>query len=368
MVLYSHSIVSDTQDTMQIIPIKIERKIARIQQIWIGIRNSSKQVYVHQRIDEYRSMWKAAADAMEADFKILANDIWEIEKNKKKTRINNDLMEFDNPVTLQMAGRKPLLYRLLEEGGLNVPPYQEFFWNQLDIPNSFLERFPKGCVVKPANGTSSGQGVSTHLQTPKEVHKASVLASLYCKDLLIEPMIPGECYRLLVLNGEVVHATCRRGLRMVGDGKSTVSELIQSENRRRKENPMLDVAIDRDLIFTLSYQDLSMQAVLPDGKMFLVKSVNDPQRNFIEVRTVYNETVTDIVCDSLKEDAIQAAKILGSTFAGVDFITVDASVPLAISGGSINEVNTTPGMHHHYDKDAEAYPKVAVKVLKYLLK
>jgi cyanophycin synthetase len=32
---------------------------------------------------------------------------------------------------------------------------------------------------------------------------------------------------------------------------------------------------------------------------------------------------------------------------GLDLICSDISIPLGESGGAINEINTTPGLHHH---------------------
>ncbi|UCE25328.1 MAG: hypothetical protein JSU74_04595, partial [Candidatus Zixiibacteriota bacterium] len=88
----------------------------------------------------------------------------------------------------------------------------------------------------------------------------------------------------------------------------------------------------------------------------------------VEVRTVYNETVTDAVSDSMVKAAEKAAGIIGSRFVGVDFIVTDGSVSLEESGGIINELNTTPGLHHHYDPEREEFPGPALKALQALLK
>ena len=54
--------------------------------------------------------------------------------------------------------------------------------------------------------------------------------------------------------------------------------------------------------------------------------------------------------------------------AGVDVITPDPSRPLVESGGVINEVNGTPGLHHHYlVADPVAATRVAIPVLERLL-
>ena len=347
--------------------LKIERQLARIHDIMRSYLKLPTQVYVRDRIAEYRNMWHAVAEAEKAEFKVLAEDIWDIELNGRRTRIKNDILEFDNPVTLEIAGRKPVIYQMLRESGLRVPPHLAYRYDHLENAAAFLKRFPAGCVIKPANGTSSGQGVTTHIRSLREVRRASILASLYCKDLLIEPMIGGECYRLLVLDGRVIHAVCRQGYRLKGDGVATVAELIRQENGKRAQKGLPLLTIDRDCHFSLSYQDLALSAVPEKDRQFIIKSVDGATRKFVEVRTVYNTTVTDRVCSALVDNAVAAAKVIRSRFVGVDFITVDATQPLEKTGGFINEVNTTPGLHHHYDLTTEKYPAVARDILRALL-
>lgn len=346
---------------------QLQRLFARVQKMWEMKRPSARQVYVQDRVSEYREIWRAVAESVGARFSILQDSVWEIELNGKKTRIKIDLVEFDNPVTLEIAGMKPLVYKMFSERGLQVPDHQVYQLDDLDRAYEFLNRHPRGCVVKPANGTSSGRGVSTHIMTSRELRKASILASLYGAELLIEPMIPGECYRLLVLDGEVIHAVRRRGPRVVGDGLSTLADLIVFENECRTQRSENILDFDQDLFFTLGYQNLTLESVPSKGQIVIVKSVNDPYRKRVEVRTVYNEAVTDMICESLREDAASAAGILNSRLVGVDFITVDPTVPLAKSGGVINEVNTTPGLHHHYDSKREPYPEAAIRVVRALL-
>ena len=348
--------------------LQLERLLARLRRSWDFKRNPSKQLYVQDRVSEYREMWRAVAEKIGANFTLLTDDLWEMRLNGKKTRILNYKMEFDDPVILEMAGNKPLVYRLLREKGLRVPDHEVFRLDDLDRAEAFLSRHPKGCVVKPANGTSSGLGVTTHILTRHEVRKAAILASLYDSELLIEAMIPGESYRLLVLDGEVIHAVHRRGPRLVGDGISSVAELIRAENRRRTERGEDILGTDRDCRFTLDHQNLSLSSIPSKGQGFVAQSVNDPRQRRVEVRTVYNEAVTDLVCDALKENAESVAESLRSRFIGVDVITTDPTVPLEKSSGAIIEANTTPGLHHHYDLRREKYPEPALRVIQALLR
>jgi cyanophycin synthetase len=347
--------------------LKVERLLMRLRKQLIEYTGLSKQVYFHHRVAEYREMWRALAAAAGGTFTELGADIWQVDVDSVRTRIHNHEMEFDNPVVLALAGRKTAVHRLLAADGLAVPEYAVFTLAELEIAQRFLDTHPKGCVVKPANGYG-GQGVTTHVQQARDLRRAALLASLYDYELMIEAQIPGESYRLLVLEGRVVHAVCRRGPRVTGDGTSTIRQLIEGANVARQREREAAIDLDRDCVFTLEYQGLRADSVPAFGQQVIVKSVNDPVRKYAEVRTVYNDVVTNSIGQSIRQNAERAAALVGSEFLGVDVITVDPSVPLHQSGGVINEVNTTPALHHHYEAAREPYPRVAMLALDALLR
>jgi cyanophycin synthetase len=347
--------------------IKLQRTALRLRKLVVDWAGWSKQVYFEHRVDEYRTMWRGVAAAEGATFTELARGLWQLELGGHRMRVLNHELEFDNPVTLGLAGRKTVVHRLLGEAGLAVPEHAVFSLHDMGNARRFVDAHPQGCVIKPAGGYG-GKGVTTHVQHVSEVRRAAVLASLYDTQLLIEAQIPGESYRLLVLEGKVVHAVCRRGPRLQGDGVSMVSQLIEVENGRRTSRRIPPLDIDRDCIFTLKYQGLTVDSIPAAGRTVLVKSVNDTARKYVEVRTVYTDPVNDLVCDSIRRDAETAARLVGSEFLGVDVITPDPSVPLRQSGGVVNEVNTTPALHHHYDAAREAYPEAAVLAFRALIR
>ena len=347
--------------------IKLQRTALRLRKTVVDWAGWSKQVYFEHRVAEYRNMWRNVAAAEGASFTELARDLWQIDLGDHRLRILNHELEFDNPVILGLAGRKTVVHRLLAGANLAVPTYATFSLETLDVARRFVEAHPGGCVIKPAGGYG-GKGVTTHVEHLSEVRAAAVLASLYDSELLIEVQIPGESYRLLVLEGKVIHAVCRRGPRIHGDGISTLRDLLRSENRRRQKAGQSALDIDRDCAFTLRYQRLTIDSVPEAGRAVLIKCVNDTARKYVEVRTVYTDSAMDVICDSIRRDAETAARLVGSDFLGVDVITPDPSIPLHQSGGVINEVNTTPALHHHYDLQRETYPEAARLVFRALMR
>jgi cyanophycin synthetase len=347
--------------------IALQLSALRLQKRIVDRAGLSRQIYLPQRVAEYREMWRQVAATQDGVFTELASDLWQIDVGERRVRFLNYMLEFDDPVTLGLAGRKSVVHRLLGAAGLPVPEHAIFTLDQLAVAREFVQQHPQGSVIKPAGG-NGGKGVTTHVLSPGEVRRAAIRASLYDRDLLVERMIPGESYRLLVLEGKVIDAVTRRGPRIEGDAVSTVRQLLDAENSRRKAARLSPLDVDRDLLFTLGYQALTLESRPEMGRMVLVKSINDPRGRSVEVRTVYTEAANDLVCDSIRQDAETAAQVIRSDFLGVDVITTDPSVPLRESGGVINEVNTTPALHHHYDAGRQAYPEVAVLALQALLK
>jgi D-alanine-D-alanine ligase-like ATP-grasp enzyme len=344
-------------------------KIRRIIRGKLGLQ---KTEYVWERLDYYRKMWRNGAREIGADYKELSDNTWEISLEGKLTRIAGWLVELDNPVTLNIAGNKILSYRLLEDAGLEVPPYRVFGIDNLEKVKEFMHEHKGMFVVKPAIGTASGRGVTTHIQNYKDARKAAALAAGYGSEkLLIEKLIPGEVYRLLYVGGELLFASRRNGIWLKGDGRSTIEELIATENRSRlpkKKDAASPISYDLDMKATLDVQGLTLKSVIDADRRVLTKSIDNKVTDKEEIRTVYDENVTHLIGSQLREEGAKAARAVRSDFLGVDIITRDMTVGLAEGGGIVGEVNTTPGMHHHINlKNSEQTPSAVQHVLRYLL-
>lgn len=332
------------------------------------ITGHQTSVYVWKRTDWYREMWRQAAEALGAEFLPHTTSIWRVKLAGKSVFMDNHAIGYDNPIALRVAGHKPLTYRLLMEADIPVPEHLVFRCDQLDLARAFLADHDGPFVVKPAVGSSAGIGVTTHIRNYDECLKAIALASLYDNQVILERFIPGEVYRLLVLDGEVIAASRRDGIRHRGDGKKNCREFIMQGKEASPAEPTGSsrslAPDDRDIAVTLAAQGLNLESVPEAGSQFLLRSSPEVGAGYKEVRTIYTTAVLDEICDDLKTKAGEACKAIGTQLAGVDMITMDPTRPLKDSGGKVGELNTTPGLHHHYDLIGSAPDdKPAVKVL-----
>jgi cyanophycin synthetase len=270
----------------------------------------------------------------------------------------------DHPATLRFTRTKPLALKSLSDHDIAIPPYCEYNLNETQSAHDFLHRHGV-CVVKPADG-AGGDGVTTNVRTSRDLNLSSIFASYFCNQLLIEKQVTGESYRLLYLDGKLIDAIWRRSPSVMGDGKSTIRELIRQENQRRVEaagkEGLTGLSIDADCRSTLRKQELKLGDVPNEGVKVMVKqgSNNNSTRE--------NESVLPLICDEVVEEGARAAEILGVQLAGVDIMTPDPSRSLHDAEGAIHEVNVCPGLHFHYMVcNPHQAVDVAVPILKRLL-
>jgi cyanophycin synthetase len=314
----------------------------------------------------YLAIWTDAAAELGAEAERLADGFLELRKAGAAARVRDEFQTLDPGEAVRLAFDKPRVQRMLLEKGLPVPDHVETNFSDLDAALRFLERARGPCVVKPARGTGAGHGVTSGIRARSELLRASVRASRNDPQVLIERQAPGDMYRFLFLDGELLDVVRRLPPRVAGDGESTIADLIAKENASRLQGRgrlgLHLIGIDLDCILALERQGLRLSSVPPAGAVLTVKAVvsqNGPRDN---------ETVREPISDELLASAAAAVEVVGLRAAGVDVVAPDLSRSLTGSGGVILEVNGRPGLHHHYHVANPARAtRVAVPILRELL-
>lgn len=296
----------------------------------------------------YRHAWQEAAEVVGGRWIARSAAVAEIASPRGRLRVANNVTSLDDAATLLLAGDKPAVYRLLAKAGVAVPRHIVLPASKTDrLAEVFATLIPP-LVVKPAADTGSGHGVSTNVMTRWQLRHAFAWACAFGERVLIERQIEGQCFRILLLDGEVLDTVLRHRVGVVGDGRSTVRALIAVENRLRLESGIERAQVlvrrDPDLVGTLSRQGLRLSSRPPAGsKVELKRVVNDN-------RAEENEAADGVLCPAILDAARHAAQEIGVRLAGVDVICCDPSQPLERSGGAVIEVNATPGFYYHYHR------------------
>ena len=211
-------------------------------------------------------------------------------------------------------------------------------------------------VVKPSDG-NHGRGVFTNLTTREEIETAFSVAQDEGSEVIVERFIPGNEHRLLVVGGRMVAASRGETAQVVGDGKSTVLELIElqlnSDPRRgnSEDHPLNRVRLDSAARLEVRRQGFEPDGVPPEGKVVVI------QRN----GNVSIDCTAEVHPDTAETVAL-AARIVGLDIAGVDLVVEDVSKPLADQGGAIVEVNAGPSLLMHL-KPAVGKPRPVGKAI-----
>ena len=327
-------------------------------------RNPRRRAVGREHTAFYDRMWRDTAADIGAKWHSLGNGIGEIELGGAKTRVSENVTEIDDPVTLTVLHDKPLTHQLLQAQGLPVARHQIFSLQDVKPALRFLRSTDGDCVVKPANGTGGGRGVTTGIRTPWQLARAAAAAAVYGDELLIEQQIAGDNYRLLYLDGRLIDAYVRHLPSVIGDGRCTVKRLVDRLNADRAASGVgvsqVLLTIDLDMRRTLAKQGLSLRSVPARGRRVALKTVVN------ENSGTENSTATEMLCKSVIEEGARAVRALRVRFAGIDIITPDPARPLAEAGGVICEVNGTPNLYFHYRKRDGSFP-VAMHLLRRLL-
>ncbi len=207
-----------------------------------------------------------------------------------------------------------------------------------------LMEIDKPVAVKPLNG-SQGKGISLNLTTAAQVEHAFRLARQYSSNVIIEEMLTGHDYRVLVVNGRMVAASERIPAHIIGDGRHKIIQLIEIVNQDPErgdghDKSLTRLTLDPLMMEFLREQDLTINSVPREGEVVYLRQC----ANLSTGGTARD--VTEIVHPHVREICERAARTIGLDVCGIDLISHDIAEPLR-EGDAIVEINASPGLRMH---------------------
>ncbi len=246
-------------------------------------------------------------------------------------------------IGVELASDKEETNGILRDLGLPVP-MQRMVRTSRDAQRA-AERIGFPVVLKPLAG-NHGRGVSINLKTPEEVEVAFDKAREHGRNVIVESFIEGYDHRLLVVNGKLVAAAKRMPGHVVGDGKSTVAELVDVVN----SDPRRGVGHEK-VLTRLEFDDQAERLLKKQGYDHATVPAKD---EMVFLRSTANLStggtaidVTDVIHPDNREMAERTIKAIGLDIGGVDFLTKDITESYREAGGGICEVNAGPGFRMH---------------------
>jgi cyanophycin synthetase len=266
-------------------------------------------------------------------------------QGKYQQRIRATMTSKTSALAVDIAGDKQLTRQLLESAGLPVPPGK--IVRTADEAVEAARRIGFPVVVKPLDG-NHGRGVGLDLTSARVVRGAFSRALKESRRgwVVVEGMVGGRDYRLLVIGGHMVAVAERVPAHVVGDGKHTVRELVAAANTDPRrgighEKVLTRIRIDDVAEALVRSQGQELDGVPDTDVMVLLAATGNMSTGGSAIDRTWDAHEDNV------EIAEEAARVVGLDVAGIDFIAPDITVPVREAGGAIVEVNAAPGFRMH---------------------
>jgi cyanophycin synthetase len=254
-------------------------------------------------------------------------------------------------VGVDIAADKQLAKQLLAAAGIPVPAGR--LARSADEAVAALAEIAVPAVIKPLGGCQ-GASLTVGVRTPAEAAAAYAKASAAGETVLVEEFLPGNDYRVLVIDGQVVAAAEVRPAAVTGDAEHTVTELVELANAdpRRGDGhtrELTKIRLDADALRHLESLGLAPHSVPARGQVVTLR------RNANLSTGGTSRDVTSLMHPEVADMCRRAAAVSGLDVCGIDLRLTDIAAPLISAHGQarparpggVLELNASPGLRMH---------------------
>jgi glutathione synthase/RimK-type ligase-like ATP-grasp enzyme len=165
-----------------------------------------------------------------------------------------------------LASDKYFASRILEAAGVATLSGEYFFLHdrhrahrpaghEREDALAYLKKLGGTAFVKPLSGSRGDFAQTVHGEASLVRYFGEVLR--YYDSILIQPVVSGREYRIFLLDDEVVYSARKYPPFVLGDGISSLRDLLAAHNEALRSRGLSPVAVERDAAF---------DAVLPRGE------------------------------------------------------------------------------------------------------
>lgn len=203
-----------------------------------------------------------------------------------------------------------------------------------------FNKLDKPVIIKPRFG-SRGRHTTTNINTPTELKKALRLSQMIAPVVVVEEHIFGSVYRATVVNGSLVGFFRADPPYVVGNGISSIKELIEEKNKNKNEK-VDEITVNDDVHEFLGRQNLTINSILPDA---LKIDLSAKTGRFFGG---YTREMLPEVHPKMHSIFEKASKIVDIPVAGFDLIIPDPTLDPDTQKWGIIECNSLPFIDLHY--------------------
>ncbi|MGO8961482.1 MAG: cyanophycin synthetase [Streptosporangiaceae bacterium] len=269
-------------------------------------------------------------------------------------------------VGVDVAADKELSKQLLAAAGIPVPA--GLVARSGEGAANALAEIGAPVVIKPLGG-SQGANLTIGIRSAAEAASAYAKAAAAGDAVLVEELVPGTDYRVLVIDGRIAAAAQLRPASVTGDGSHTVGQLVELVNADPRRGAghsreLTRIKLDADALSHLDSLGLDDHSVPAAGQLVTLR------RNANLSTGGTSRDVTDVVHPEVADMCRRAAATTGLDICGIDLRLCDIAAPLRDPNGhgaaqpaAVLELNASPGLRMHLSP-AEGRPRdVAAAVI-----
>jgi GNAT-family acetyltransferase (TIGR03103 family) len=238
-------------------------------------------------------------------------------------------------IAMSICDDKRVTRRIVKGAGVSVP--EQITVEDEQHARTFVDGH-EACVVKPARG-EQGKGVAVGLKSWDEAKPAIDTARKICNEVVVEEYVEGSDLRIIVIDYRVVAAAIRKPAAVLGNGTSTVRDLIEHQSRRRSAATGGEsvIPLDAETERCVAAAGYTLDDVPQLDEYIVVRKT----ANLHTGGTIHD--VTGILHRNLIEAAVKAARAIEIPVTGIDFIVKAPTEP----DYWFIEANERPGLANH---------------------
>ncbi|MFH6710433.1 bifunctional glutamate--cysteine ligase GshA/glutathione synthetase GshB [Streptococcus suis] len=280
---------------------------------------------------------------------------------------NGNMTSKDNYVIPLAMANKVVTKKILDQAGFPVPAGAEFA-NKTDALRYYGQVASSAIVVKPKS-TNFGLGISIFQEPASLTDYEKALDIAFSEDnhVLVEEFVAGTEYRFFILDGKCEAVLLRVAANVVGDGSSTIRELVDQKNQdplrgRDHRSPLEIINLGDIELLMLEQQGYTPDTVLPEGVQAFLRGNSNISTGGDSI------DMTDQMDESYKQLAADMATAMGAWACGVDLIIPDRTKPASKDKPNCTciELNFNPAMYLHTYTYAGPGQSITPKILKKL--
>lgn len=280
---------------------------------------------------------------------------------------NGNMTSKDNYVIPLAMANKVVTKKILDQAGFPVPAGAEFS-NKEEALRYYGQAASSAIVVKPKS-TNFGLGISIFQEPASQADYEKALDIAFSEDshVLVEEFVAGTEYRFFILDGKCEAVLLRVAANVVGDGQSTIRELVDQKNQdplrgRDHRSPLEIINLGDIELLMLEQQGYTPDTVLPEGLQAFLRGNSNISTGGDSI------DMTDQMDESYKQLAADMATAMGAWACGVDLIIPDRTKPASKDEPNCTciELNFNPAMYLHTYTYAGPGQSITPKILRKL--